>query len=390
VRASLLLEDGTHVVGQAHGERGERVAELVFNTAMTGYEEVLSDPSYAGQFVLFTTSHIGNTGVTGFDSESRAFCAEGFICRDFSECVDNYRAVSNLAELLKASGRFALSGVDTRYLAQRVRLAGCMKAILSTEDFDPDSLMRKLKSASDISSQDLVLKTRSFSFQNARERSAFVGGNNAQANRHGQASHRFKIVAVDCGIKRGILDSLEELGLDLHIVAPDASLEDIAAIRPDGLFISNGPGCPKQLAASTQILTIIQTFAARLPTFGICLGHQLIALAFDGDTQKLEFGHHAVNHPVVSTCELADMPAGVVMMTSQNHNYHVVEKSVREQFEITHRHMNDGTVAGLRHKRLPIFSVQFHPECTPGPHDAHALFSVFVKMLEEASNASAH
>lgn len=374
MRASLLLEDGTFVTGEAHGNRCERIAEIVFNTAMTGYEEVLTDPSYAGQFVLFTTSHLGNTGITRADGESRCMAAEGFICKDFSALADNHRAQTSLQEFLVANGRCAISGVDTRFLAGKLRQSGCMKAIVSTEDHSPESLKQKLIAAVDISTQDLVSKTRSFSYQEARTPTP-------------ADKRKFKIVAIDCGMKRGILDELAGCGLDVHVVGPNASFLEIEAIRPDGLFVSNGAGCPKQLAGSTRVLQLIRELSARLPTFGICLGHQLIALAYGGDTQKLSFGHHAVNHPVRSEVPLAGMSQGLVMMTSQNHNYHVIEDSIAGEFEVTHRHMNDSTVAGMMHRSHPVFSVQFHPECNPGPHDARALFAVFLQMLEEKSHA---
>lgn len=376
MRASLLLEDGTFVTGHAHGKRCERVAEIVFNTAMTGYEEVLSDPSYAGQFVLFTTSHVGNTGITVFDLESKAMAAEGMICKDFSSVSDNHRAQESLENFLERHGRCALSGIDTRFLTQKLRQSGCLKAILSTEDHSAESLAIKLRSAADISSQDLVSQTRSFSYGQARSHSS-----------NSSAERRLKIIAIDCGMKRGIFDDLAASGLDVHVVGPNASFLELEAIRPDGLFISNGAGCPKQLAGSTRVLQLIRELSARLPTFGICLGHQLIALAYGGDTQKLPFGHHAVNHPVVSEVDLAGMPRGRVMITSQNHNYHVIESSIESEFLVTHRHMNDGTVAGMMHRHHPVFSVQFHPECNPGPHDAKALFSVFKKMLEDKSHA---
>lgn len=373
MRASLLLEDGTFVTGFAHGKPCERTAEIVFNTAMSGYEEVLTDPSYAGQFVLFTTSHIGNTGITQLDMESKRMAAEGFICKDFSSVADNFRSQKSLETFLEESGSCALSGIDTRFLAQKLRRLGCMKAILSTEDHSPESLRSKLQGAVDISSQDLVKQTRSFSYEEPRSGAS--------------KPKRFKVVAIDCGMKRGIIDQFRSCGIDVQIVGPNASFVEIEAIRPDGLFVSNGPGCPKQLAGSTRVLQLIRELSARLPTFGICLGHQLIALAYGGDTQKLSFGHHAVNHPIRSEVDLTGMPKGCVMITSQNHNYHVVESSIETDFEVTHRHMNDGTVAGLRHKSHPVFSVQFHPESNPGPRDAQALFSVFVKMLEEKAHA---
>lgn len=384
MRASLLFGDGTFVSGFAHGARMERVAELVFNTAMSGYEEVLSDPSYAGQFVLFTASHIGNTGMTEFDLESKTMAAEGFICKDFSLVADNHRSQKDLESFLHESGRCALSGVDTRMLALKLRQMGCLKAIMSTEDHDPQSLRAKLQAGADISSKDLVSQMRSFSYQQARP---LIQSSERSNLPSGATRSKFRIVAIDCGMKRGIVDDLEAYGLEVHCVGPNASFLEIEAIRPDGLFISNGPGCPKQLAGSTRVLHLIRELSARLPTFGICLGHQLIALAYGGDTQKLSFGHHAVNHPVRSEVALAGMPAGLVMMTSQNHNYHVVEDSIFENFEVTHRHMNDSTVAGLRHRVHPVFSVQFHPECNPGPQDAKSLFGVFVNMLEEKKHA---
>ncbi|MEN9529067.1 MAG: hypothetical protein RI932_940 [Pseudomonadota bacterium] len=379
MRASLLMDDGTFVVGEALGAACETVAEVVFNTAMSGYEEVLTDPSYAGQFVLFTTSHIGNTGITHLDSESRTLCAEGFLCRDFSFEHDNWRARESLEEFLKNSGKCAVTGIDTRFLAQRLRQRGAMKAILSTSDFDPASLQRKLEKSADISQRDLVSQTRSFSWQKGR-------------NQNGSSSpaKSFRVVAVDCGMKRGIFDDLEALGLELFVVGPDARVADIEAIRPDGLFFGNGPGCPRQLAEHSGVLELIREFSPRLPTFGICLGHQLIALAFGGETAKLEFGHHAVNHPVVSLVALPGLQAGTVMITSQNHNYYVIESSITDSFEVTHRHMNDSTVAGMRHRLHPIFSVQFHPECNPGPEDAKPLFQVFLHMLKEHHHAHAY
>jgi len=379
VRASFLMDDGTFVVGNALGAACETVAEVVFNTAMSGYEEVLTDPSYAGQFVLFTTSHIGNTGITGFDAESRTLCAEGFLCRDFSLARDNWRARATLEEFLKEKGKCALTDIDTRFLAQRLRQRGSMRAILSTSDFDRVSLQQKLGRSIDISLRDLVSQTRSFSWAQSR---------NENLSRSGEKE--FRIVAVDCGMKRGIFDDLEALGLDIHVVGPDARVADIQAIRPDGLFFGNGPGCPRQLAQHSGVLELIRFFAPQLPTFGICLGHQLIALAFGGETAKLEFGHHAVNHPVLSLVELAGLPAGTVMITSQNHNYHVLESSIASEFVVTHKHMNDSTVAGMRHRRHPIFSVQFHPECNPGPEDAKPLFQVFLHMLKEHRHARAH
>jgi carbamoyl-phosphate synthase small subunit len=371
VRACLLLEDGTFIIGHGHGEASETVAEVVFNTAMTGYEEVLTDPSYCGQIVVFTTSHLGNTGFTQIDSESKTMCASGMICRELTEDADSHRAVSSLGVFLKNSRRMGISGVDTRLLAQKIRARGCMKAIVSATDFDPESLRKKLIATQSIHTAQLVRTARQFT----------------QRLRGHQLKTAPRVVAVDCGMKKGILDGLIAAGLDVHTVGPDVSVAEVMAIRPDGLFFSNGPGSPQELASETQVLHLIRTLSPRLPTFGICLGHQLIALAFGGKIGKLGFGHHAVNHPVVSLIDFPNAPAGRVMITSQNHNYHVIEDSVKGTFIPTHRHLNDSTLAGMQHCKYPIFSVQFHPECNPGPQDAQFLFSQFARMIEESRHA---
>lgn len=362
-------------MGRAHGASGEAIAEVVFNTAMTGYEEVLTDPSYAGQFVVFTTSHIGNTGFTHADSESGTMCASGLVCREFNHEPDNHRSVAPLEDFLLKSGRMAISGVDTRLIAHKIRTLGCLRAIMSSVDFSQESLMRKLKSAN---TTDATVLARS-----ARQYTRSLRGTAA-------AVKAPRVVAVDFGMKNGIADDLVASGFDVHTVGPDVSVADVEAIRADGLFFSNGPGSPQDFAEKTPVLKLIRTLAPTIPTFGICLGHQLIALAFGGRTAKLEFGHHAVNHPVVTLVDLPDAPAGTVMMTSQNHNYHVIEDSVLPEFIITHRHLNDSTVAGMRHRKYPISSVQFHPECNPGPHDAKFLFSQFAHLIEEARNARTH
>lgn len=374
MRACLLLEDGTFLVGRGHGAAGEWVAELVFNTAMTGYEEVLTDPSYAGQFVVFTTSHLGNTGYTQIDSESKSMCASGLICRELSCVPDSHRSLSPLEAFLENSGRLGMSGVDTRQVVHKLRTHGCMKAILSTQDFNAESLMERLVNSTLPHSTQLVRSARRFS--------QMMPGN--------QTNRLPRVVAVDCGMKSGIVDELRAVGLEVHTVGPEVSIAEVMAIQPDGLFFSNGPGSPEEVAAGTSILQLIRTLSPNIPTFGICLGHQLIALAFGGKISKLRFGHHAVNHPVVGLIDFPDCPLGNVMMTSQNHNYHVIESTVEPEFITTHRHLNDSTLAGMVHRRHPIFSVQFHPECSPGPHDAKFFFAHFLKMIEERRHARAH
>ena len=373
MRACLLLEDGTFVIGRGHGTAAECVAEIVFNTAMTGYEEVLTDPSYMGQFVVFTTSHLGNTGFTQSDSESGAMCASGMICRELSACADSHRAQSSVEEFLFHSGKMGLSNVDTRMIVQKLRQNGCMKAIVSAFDFDPESLMQKLKSAQLPHSVQLVRGARQVT----------------QSRRGCIEKKSYRVVAFDFGMKKGIVDELVACGLDVHTVGHDISVAEVMAIQPDGLFFSNGPGSPDEVAAKTSVLQLIRVLSPKLPTFGICLGHQLIALAFGGKTAKLTFGHHAVNHPVVTLTDVHGLRADAVMMTSQNHNYHVLEESISREFLPTHRHLNDATLAGMRHKTYPIFSVQFHPECNPGPHDAKTIFSQFVQMMKNKGSVHA-
>ena len=365
MQASLLLEDGSYFRAKAIGANTEAIGELVFNTAMTGYEEVLSDPSYLGQTVLFTTSYIGNTGITIEDLESPRMYAEALLCKNINLIPDNFRSKMSLEKFLQEKNKMALYNLDTRFLAQKIRDQGCMMSICSTIDHDKESLMRKLKNVSTLKTEN---QTARYVFSQER----------AQSNN----GKKYKIAVIDFGIKQGILDSLHALGCEVVLFPYTVCTRDIEAIQPDGLFFSNGPGDPKILANQSNILTVIYELSQKYPTFGICMGHQLIALAYGANTIKLSYGHHAVNHPVKNLFANENSPQ--VYITSQNHNY-VVELDEKSEniFDVTHIHLNDNTIAGLRHKSHPIFSVQFHPEANPGPRDASCLFEEFILAIDQ-------
>ncbi|KAB8028511.1 glutamine-hydrolyzing carbamoyl-phosphate synthase small subunit [Fluviispira multicolorata] len=368
MQAILLLEDGTVVHGQSLGATCEVSGEIVFNTAMTGYEEVISDPSYLGQIVVFTTSHIGNTGINYQDLESSHMHAEAMICKEISQIPDNYRAKVSLDEYLKKQNKCALFGIDTRFLTQKIRNEGCLKGIISNIDFDIKSLTKKLDSS------------KALNHKNAVE--IYKNNNVKSIKNTSNKNKKYKVAVFDFGIKQGILNSLVALNCDPILFPYDCSAEDIKAIQPDGLFFSNGPGDPAQLANDSKILSVMQELLPLFPSFGICLGHQLIGLAFGAKTKKLNFGHHAINHPV----KILDRSESKVLMTSQNHNYILDISEFEDIFNVTHVHLNDGTLAGIRHKNLPVFSVQFHPEANPGPRDAEYIFKEFINDMNKNRN----
>ena len=386
--ATLLLEDGTLVRGQGFGAHTECIGEVVFNTAMSGYEEVLSDPSYGGQIVLFTASHIGNTGITRVDLESEKMHAEGLICKEFSNFPDNQRSVVSLGEFLREQGKCAISGVDTRFLAQKLRQKGCMMGILSTTDSNLESLQAKLAAAPRIEDLNLAPKTA----RKVHDASNSTANHALQKN----SKNQFTVAVLDFGIKKGILDSLAAVGCQCVLFSAHASVSEIRAIRPDGFFLSNGPGDPRAIAHATGVLDTILALSKELPTFGICMGHQLLGLAFGASIEKLKFGHHAVNHPVAEVQNSAHShltsAVGLAFITSQNHNYVVSlagpNTLEHEALVVTHVHLNDQTLAGMRHRTLPLFSVQFHPESNPGPRDACGLFDTFVQLMEQSKGNS--
>lgn len=383
--ALLVLEDGRSFPGFSFGAAGERVGEVVFNTGMTGYQEILSDPSYCGQLVVMTASHIGNTGVNDFDLESRQPQVAGFIVRAHSETYSSWRARSSLNQILREHGIVAISEVDTRALTRHIRSVGAMRGIISTEDDNVERLTQKARSAPPMMGQDL---TRQVTCQQLY---TWVKGSDpwcvsspeigVGSQQEYAASGLFHVVAYDFGLKRTILRRLVDHGCQVTVVPALTPAEDALALKPDGIFYSNGPGDP---AAVNYGIETLKGLLGRVPIFGICLGHQLMGLAMGGRTFKLPFGHHSTNHPV------RNLQTGQVEITSQNHGFAVDPDSLPDDVVVTHINLNDQTVEGLRHRTIPAFSVQYHPEAGPGPHDATYLFREFVQLMREhipATNA---
>ncbi len=394
VTARLALEDGTIFRGVAFGALPEgrpATGEVVFNTAMCGYQEALTDPSYTGQILVMTAPQIGNYGITEEDQESRGPAVRGFVIRERSRRVSNYRAVEDLSSWLAKAGVPGIEGIDTRALVRHLRSRGVMRGVIAFGDSATDaSLVETARASESMNGQNLAgcVSPRSKSTWDAslgdwKPRGVPAGS---------PAGRRFKVVALDCGAKHNILRHLAERGCEVIVVPHDLGAQEILAMAPDGLFVSNGPGDPAAVEATIEVL---RTVAGRVPTFGICLGHQLLALALGARTWKLKFGHRGANQPV------RNLLTGRVEITSQNHGFCVDEDSLRAAGgEPTHRHLNDGTVAGFRHLEKPIFSVQYHPEASPGPHDSSYLFDCFVRImttrrplgaedLEEAQRAAA-
>ncbi|MDP6685726.1 MAG: glutamine-hydrolyzing carbamoyl-phosphate synthase small subunit [Candidatus Omnitrophota bacterium] len=362
MKALIALEDGTIFQGESFGATGERAGEIVFNTSMTGYQEILTDPSYKGQIVTMTYPLIGNYGVNEEDVESSGPKAEGFIVKERSKITSNWRSKKSLDEYLKEYNVIGVEGVDTRALTLHIRTKGAMKGIISTEDLDQKSLIQKAKASPGLLGRDLVKEVTCKKPYSAED----IFKSTEQAN--------FKVVAMDFGIKYNILRCLIEAGCDVTVVPASASQDEILSYNPDGIFLSNGPGDP---SAITYAIDEIKKLLEKKPIFGICLGHQLLGLALGGKTFKLKFGHRGGNQPV------KDLKTGKIDITSQNHGFCVdIDSLSANKIEHTHINLNDNTLEGLRHKNLPIFSVQYHPESSPGPHDARYLFKEFVTMME--------
>ncbi len=375
--AWLVLEDGTTFPGRSFGADGERFGEAVFNTAMTGYQEILTDPSYKGQIVCMTYPHIGNYGVNEEDVESHRPWLEGFVVRSLSPIVSNFRAQMSLEAYLQQHQIVAVDQVDTRALTLRLRREGAMKAGLSTVEPDPERLLKKVRESPGIVGVDLVQSVT------CRQPYEWPAGGTAPltaATRAGASSAKCHIVVVDYGVKYGILRQLAGLGCYLSVVPAAMPARGILAMKPDGIVLSNGPGDP---AAVTYAIATIRELVGRAPLLGICLGQQLLGLALGGRTFKLKFGHHGANHPV------QDLATGKVEITSQNHGFTVDLDSIpQRQVELTHVNLNDRTVEGMRHRQLPIFSLQYHPEASPGPHDSRYLFRQFLDAVEGASRSA--
>jgi carbamoyl-phosphate synthase small subunit len=370
--AILALEDGTWFRGTAAGADGEARGEVVFNTSMTGYQEVLTDPSYAGQIVTMTCPEIGNYGVSPEDVESRTPQVAGFIIRDESPMASNWRSVGTLRQYLIDNRIVAISDIDTRALTRRLRSGGVMRGVIATGDqLDPKSLVERANSIPQMQGSDLVRDvTTGQAFDWPQEDPDEFGITPAR-----RAHRRLTIAAYDYGMKWNILRRLSAHGCDVRVYPAQTPAAELLASKPDGVFLSNGPGDPAPLAYAID--NAKQLVASNVPTFGICLGHQILGLAMGGSTYKLKFGHRGANHPVKK------LETGKVEITSQNHGFAVDPQSLPEDVQVTHLNLYDGTVEGLRHKTHPVFCVQYHPEASPGPHDADYLFDDFLALIEE-------
>jgi carbamoyl-phosphate synthase small subunit len=372
MEAILALEDGTWFHGAAAGADGEARGEVVFNTSMTGYQEVLTDPSYAGQIVTMTCPEIGNYGVSPDDAESRAPQVAGFVIRDESPMASNWRAQSTLRDYLVEHGIVAISDIDTRALTRKLRSGGVMRGVIGTGDGqDPRALVERARSIPQMEGSDLVTGvTSAQAFDWPQEDPGEFG----VATGRSAARKRMKIAAYDFGMKWNILRRLSAHGCDVRVYPATTPASELLATNPDGVFLSNGPGDPAPLGyAIDNARTLV---ASAVPVFGICLGHQVLGLAMGGTTFKLKFGHRGGNHPVKK------LETGKIEITAQNHGFAVDPKSLPEDVEVTHLNLYDGTVEGLRHRTRPVFCVQYHPEASPGPHDADYLFDDFLDLIE--------
>ena len=379
MEAILALEDGRIWRGRGFGAEAEVVGEVVFNTAMTGYQEILTDPSYCGQIVTMTYPLIGNYGVNDEDPESRRVFAEGFIVRELSRTYSNWRAGESLDQYLKSAGIPGISDIDTRSLVRHIRERGSMRGCLSTRPSGEDAVIERARSAPEMIGSDLAsVVTCSEPYVWTDDQSYAYGSpkllhptpKTFQAER---SEPRFHVVAYDFGLKHNSLRNLAALGCRVTVVPAHTSAEDVIALKPDGIWLSNGPGDPEPL---TGVIANLKKLIGRYPVFGICLGHQLMGLALGGKTFKLPFGHHGGNQPV------KDLITGRVEITAQNHGFAVDPDSLPGDCEVTHINLNDNTVEGLRHRSLPVYSVQYHPEAGPGPHDPTHLFNRFVEIME--------
>jgi carbamoyl-phosphate synthase small subunit len=370
--AVLALADGRIFRGRAFGAEGEAVGEVVFNTAMTGYQEVLTDPSYRGQLVCMTYPEIGNVGVNREDIESRRVYVEGFIVKECCERPSNWRAEISLHEYLAQAGIVGIEGIDTRALVRHIRTHGAQEAVLSSIDLDPASLVRKAKASPGLVGHDLV-KEVSCSEAYDWELSDWELGHGYRAMSREALRDAPRIVALDYGIKLNILRRLVATGFRVRVLPATSTAAEILAENPDGVFLSNGPGDPAALQYASEAVAGV---LGKKPIFGICLGHQILGHALGGKTYKLDFGHHGANHPVV------DLRTQRVEITSQNHGFAVDTDSVKGKAELSHLNLNDRTVEGMRGQSVPFFSVQYHPEASPGPHDSSYLFRRFKKMVE--------
>jgi len=375
MQAILALEDGRIFRGKSFGARAESSGEVVFNTSLTGYQEIFTDPSYAGQIVVLTNPHIGNYGTTPHDAEAKRPYIEGLVTREFSPVSSNWRSTQVVDEYLERYGVPVLAEVDTRAIVRHLRSNGVMRGVIACgENLDADALVAKARLIKKMEGTDLasVVSTKEAYKWDASEPKNLTGDPLLKPAEEGDELH---VVAYDFGIKENILRMLARENCRVTVVPAKTPAEEILAMNPDGVFFSNGPGDPEPL---NYAIENVQKLQGKTPMFGICLGHQIFGLALGGKTYKLKFGHHGGNHPIMNH------QTGKVEITAQNHNFAVDPKSLNEKtVEKTHTNLNDQTLAGLKHKTDPMFSVQYHPEASPGPHDSHYLFKDFRKMMED-------
>jgi carbamoyl-phosphate synthase small subunit len=377
MRALIALEDGRIFEGQSFGASGTRVGEMCFNTSMTGYQEVLTDPSYRGQIVAMTYPLIGNYGTNSLDQESRSPHVRGFVIEELSEAPSNWRSETSLEDYLRHWDIPGVQGIDTRALTRHLRTRGAMKACLTTEDMSATDATALAVAGEGVIGMDYVREVSTpdiYQWDPDDELSKPWTLTNGNGRTAGLPPIRFHIVAYDYGIKRNILRLLRQKGFRVTVVPAETPAEKVLSLNPDGVFLSNGPGDPSALSYAH---TAVRNLVGKTPIFGICLGHQILGFAFGGSTFKLKFGHRGANQPV------KDLHTGRVAITSQNHGFAVDPKTLPPEVELTHINLNDGTLEGMRHKELPIFSVQYHPEAAPGPHDASYFFSEFADLIEK-------
>jgi carbamoyl-phosphate synthase small subunit len=378
MKALIALEDGTVFEGRSFGAEGEKEGEIVFNTSMTGYQEIMTDPSYKGQIVTMTYPLIGNYGVNDEDVESKGPKVEGFIAREFSRVTSNYRATGDLHGYFIKHNILAIDEIDTRALTKHLRVRGAMKGIISTKDLDPESLVQKARQWQGIVGVDLVKEVtcgETYRYEDGSGKTEDGRGTEKTTSNLAPLTPNstLRVVVMDFGVKLNILRMLKSVGCDVTVVPAWEKAEMILALNPDGVMLSNGPGDPEGVPYA---ITEIRKLFGKLPIFGICLGQQLLGLAYGGKTYKLKFGHRGANQPI------QEVATRKVSITSENHGFAVDVESIKEHpVRVTHINLNDKTIEGIEHTELPIFSVQYHPEASPGPHDSYGLFEKFKNMM---------